>query len=502
MWFNITIPQAAMTPGSTKFLLKCLVIIWICGANFCHAQLATRRSVLGLPERIPPVSGLDPLPFPSEVYSLSQLIDIGEKNNPTTRIAWEQAKQAADDVGIARSALFPLLDFTVMALKGNLLFGLPPNISSAGVVKINTSIIEPALKLTWTVFDFGGNRASYDQAKSLALASKMALSSAHEKVALQVSQNYFKLLASKEQLRAAANSNESSDLLESSVREQYSNGLATIVQLNQAKAQRLSAYSQFVKAKGSVATGRVSLTASVGLLADKAVDIAPLENGPAAELIQSSATELVQRALAHRPDMLEAVEEVRASQYEVKQARSDFFPKITLDAEEQYTRTSNSPGSAAGVTAASANSTNGSTYLVELSLTWNLFDAGARRSRYRQAQSQVREAQDKLKSTKIETEQQVWSAYVGVLTSIRDEDAAKASLDAAKLSFRSAQVAYSTGTQDFTTLAQAQTSLAQAESSYAEARTKTLEQATELAYSTGNLVSTGPQVPKQTVGAQ
>ena len=42
-------------------------------------------------------------------YSLAELVDIAEQNNPTTRIAWEQAKQRAESLGIARSEYFPIL---------------------------------------------------------------------------------------------------------------------------------------------------------------------------------------------------------------------------------------------------------------------------------------------------------------------------------------------------------------------------------------------------------
>src|SRR3974377_1994676 len=48
----------------------------------------------------------------SHFYTLPELVDIAERNNPETRVAWEQAKQRAAAAGIARSALFP----TVAAL--------------------------------------------------------------------------------------------------------------------------------------------------------------------------------------------------------------------------------------------------------------------------------------------------------------------------------------------------------------------------------------------------
>src|SRR5215472_15121104 len=37
---------------------------------------------------------------PNHVYSLVELIDIAQRRNPATRVAWEQARQAAINVGI------------------------------------------------------------------------------------------------------------------------------------------------------------------------------------------------------------------------------------------------------------------------------------------------------------------------------------------------------------------------------------------------------------------
>ena len=46
---------------------------------------------------------------PDKVYDLPELIDIAERTNPQTRIAWERARQAAAGVGLTRSAYFPYL---------------------------------------------------------------------------------------------------------------------------------------------------------------------------------------------------------------------------------------------------------------------------------------------------------------------------------------------------------------------------------------------------------
>src|SRR5262249_49225691 len=46
---------------------------------------------------------------PDKIYDLPALIDIAERSNPRTRIAWERARQAAGALGLSQSAYFPFL---------------------------------------------------------------------------------------------------------------------------------------------------------------------------------------------------------------------------------------------------------------------------------------------------------------------------------------------------------------------------------------------------------
>src|SRR6266545_2651092 len=46
---------------------------------------------------------------PDTIYELPELIDIAERSNPITRVAWERARQAASAVGLSQSAYFPYL---------------------------------------------------------------------------------------------------------------------------------------------------------------------------------------------------------------------------------------------------------------------------------------------------------------------------------------------------------------------------------------------------------
>src|ERR1041385_8534028 len=44
---------------------------------------------------------------PRKTYNLAELIDIAERSNPETRVAWERARHAAAAVGLTASAYYP-----------------------------------------------------------------------------------------------------------------------------------------------------------------------------------------------------------------------------------------------------------------------------------------------------------------------------------------------------------------------------------------------------------
>src|SRR5436189_5165655 len=46
---------------------------------------------------------------PRKTYNLDELIDIAQRSNPETRVAWERARMAAAAVGLTESAYYPYI---------------------------------------------------------------------------------------------------------------------------------------------------------------------------------------------------------------------------------------------------------------------------------------------------------------------------------------------------------------------------------------------------------
>ena len=54
-------------------------------------------------------------PDPAKTYALADLINFAEQNNPETRVAWENAKVKAADLGVSKSTLYPTVAAAVVA---------------------------------------------------------------------------------------------------------------------------------------------------------------------------------------------------------------------------------------------------------------------------------------------------------------------------------------------------------------------------------------------------
>ena len=116
-----------------------------------------------------PALGLVPPPpalKPGHAYSLPELIDIAESNNPDTRVAWDAARNAALAVGIAEATYLPNVSANVVAgyqvsAGHNSAFGIGGNSSdhAKGVIS--------ALSAQWLLLDFGGRAAVVEAANQI-----------------------------------------------------------------------------------------------------------------------------------------------------------------------------------------------------------------------------------------------------------------------------------------------------------------------------------------------
>ena len=157
---------------------------------------------------------------PRKVYDLPELIDIAQRNNPATRIAWERARQAAEAVGLSQSTYYPylvasagagysraFLPFPSLSVddrplvqklvqasanpraalealqKENPNVALPPvSISGGGTLVLNSVASDATLSVKWLLIDFGQRRAMVDAAKQQLMMANVGFNATHQKI--------------------------------------------------------------------------------------------------------------------------------------------------------------------------------------------------------------------------------------------------------------------------------------------------------------------------------
>jgi TolC family type I secretion outer membrane protein len=429
-------------------------------------------------------------------YTLAELIDIAEHNNPRTRIAWERAKQRADQLGIARSTYFPVLAGAAVFADEHLINPFPKPLAPLGYTTVNIPVVEPELTLQYLIFDFGGRAARVDRAAAEKIAAGANFIQTNQDVAFRVSSAYYKLVTAQERLRATIETLKTAQTTQDAAEARLSNGRATLPDVLNARAETAQAIFDKESADGDDKVARVALTETLGVEPSPDIEIEDQSKGDLPSALTLPINELIERAMAGRPDLQAQAAEIRAADREVAAARAEFRPTIGFASSAGYQ--SIWPTSSYG----ELGSASKPVWSVGVSVDWRLFDGGARRNQLAAAESKQREARDELTEKRDQTTREVWTAYISFRTALRKQDAAVALLESATASYNASLDAYNYGVKNLIDVVTAEKQLAQARLSSVAARSQLLLEAVDLEFVTGNLLrslppSTKSEVPKK-----
>jgi len=417
--------------------------------------------------------GLDP----AKPYSLADLIDLAETHNPDTRLAWERARSQAAGLGIARSELYPTLAAAALSQtrRDEAFFGSRFNAQAL-------QDFEVVLDLSYTVFDFGARRGRINAAKAQLLAANFAFNDTHRNVIYQVEQSYYRLLSSMGQEEAARASLSNAETVQEAAEDRLAHGLATLPDVLEARSATAQAEYDLQSVLGAEQIAKGDLATAVGGRASLTIKVQPLDQVPMPDSVSDSVQDAIDRALSQRPDLMEQVAEIRSANGRVQEARSAYYPSLSLDA---------------GPTAQSVygvqspydwSHTAGLTGGLSFSLNWTIFDGGARKNRLLQARTNVQEAKAQAEVKRNQIADEVWTAYSNLNTALRQRQAAVALLQAASQSYDSALQSYNYGVRSLLDVTAAQRTLAQARSADVYARTQVLTSFADLAFRTGDSI--------------
>ncbi len=422
----------------------------------------------------------------AHTYSLAELIDLAERNNPRTRIAWERARQRADELGIAKSSYYPVLAGQAVFADQRIINPFPKPLAPRGYVMVEIPAVVPEVTLDYLIFDFGKRGARVDAATAEKLAAGANFIQANQDVAFRVASAFYQLLTQQERLAAAEATLKTAQTTADAAEFQLRNGRSTQPDVLNARAEAAQAVFDRESADGDEKIARVTLTEAVGVDPSPNIIIDAANSAPLPSDLAASIDALIDRAMVNRPDLAAQVAEIRAADDAIKAARSEYWPKIVL--EGAAAQTSIWPTADYG----QLGNASQPTWSAALAIQWRLFDGGERKNEVAKAESKKREAQDELREKKDQATRQVWTAYIAFRTALRKEQAAVALLDSASASYSASLDAYKYGVKNLIDVVTAERQLAQARLSGVSARSQLFLETVDLEFVTGNLLRNGP----------
>jgi outer membrane protein TolC len=414
---------------------------------------------------------------PNKAYSLAELIDLAEAHNPETRVAWEGARAQGAALGIARSELYPTL--SAVALSGVDRQEVPLGLR---FYRFTVPVDQATLDLNYTIFDFGARRGRIAAESARLLAANFGFNDVHRKLIFQVEETYYRLLNASAQDAAARASLANAIAVQQAAEERLRDGLATLPDVLEARSATAQSQYDLQAILGAEETARGDLATALGTPAATMIHVEPLSEAPTPESIGDTVEQATNRALDQRPDLQAEVAGIRVAEAQRKEARAAYYPSLDFKAnaigQSLYFQQQTLPwGHTADLTGGLA-----------LSLSWTVFDGGARRNRLMQAEAEIRRAQSQVSAGRDSAEDEVWSAYSNLNTAFRQREAATALLDSPTQSYAAALESYNYGVRNLLDVTAAQKVLAQARSADILARTQVLTALADLAFRCGDSI--------------
>lgn len=451
-----------------------------------------------------PPSGLKPmalsdappdLPKQDEPYSLAELIDIALRNNPQTKITWEQARSAAAAYGQVQSQFFPAIsgDFFYERARQPSFTAVTPgaDVITSGIQNPNAtttlnnvtvidqyfSIWGPELTATWLLWDFGTLRATSEAARQALYNADWTHNDSILVLLQMIMTDFYSYLYQKMLLVADVANIETARLTLEAAQTGFDSGVQDVSDVLQAKTQLLQNQTTWAAQQQNVEVSYATLLSDMGLPANIKLMTQEMPTAlPNNDLIPPLET-MIQVALYNRPDLLAAEANFRSKAESLKAAERQWLPQVnyTFNLGKNYY--------------------NGGlhdkyNFISEFTVSMPLFQGFYYRNAIKIARANKRAAEEQMKQTELDMIKQVTTSHFNVHVAFETLQFATAYLKAAEEEFNVVLNQYKQGVTTIINVISSQSSLIDARASQANAFQQWYTSLANLAYSTGILSPT------------
>src|SRR6478752_1725688 len=407
---------------------------------------------------------------PRKTYNLAELIDIAQRSNPETRVAWERARMAAAAVGLTESAYYPYIVAAAVGGYDRAFIPFPtlrttqrppangnlPNVEivGGGTLITESLLARAELNAKWLLIDFGERNAIRAAAREKLMMANVGFNGTHQKIVFDVTDRFYQLGTARQKVMVTHSALDAAKTVEEAAQARFDTGLATKPELLQAQQQSAQSNFDLQASLGAESDARVALIESIGLLPTVSLKVADLpEKNRLNAQTEDSVGDLITKALAQRPDLVAKLANVRSKEYEIRKIRAEYYPKVTLDTHLTETDLQ--------VSVSKSDYFGGTRPTFGAFLTMNvpIFDGFARRHKLDMADADLHQAEDELAGARDSAARDVWKAYTGYRTALKKQDAAEKLLTASKSAFDAVLDSYKQGLSTYTEVVTAERNL-------------------------------------------
>src|SRR5258707_9432037 len=259
---------------------------------------------------------------PRKTYNLAEQIEIAQRSNPETRVAWERARMAAAAVGLTESAYYPYIvaaaaggydrafvPFPQLRTKlqppptnGNL-----PNVEivGGGTLLTESLLARAELNAKWLLIDFGERNAIRAAAREKLMMANVGFNGTHQKIVFDVTDRFYQLGTARQKVMVTQSALDAAKTVEQAALATFDTGIATKPELLQAKNESTQSNFDLQASLGAETDARVALIESIGLLPTVQLKVADLSPRSVLDSqSEDSVGELITKAFAQRPDLV------------------------------------------------------------------------------------------------------------------------------------------------------------------------------------------------------
>lgn len=422
-----------------------------------------------------------------QVYQLPELIDIAQMQNPDTRIAWQQARQAALGVGMAEATFLPMISASVIGGYQRTRTPLPYDIDGQHDLDTTGSAVVPALALQWLIFDFGQRSALQQAAKHTSYAANVAFNGMHQKIIYDVTRSYYQYGAAQSRRKIAQETLRNSQKILDAALARNKNGVATTVEVAQARQQVAQSELNRVVAQGTERDAWQALLAAMGISASSQIKIGYAEDKPLPQTASAPTQQMIKLALSQRPDVLATYAAAQAATAGIKAAEADFLPKVYLASavaggDGRFDMQGLPP---------IGQQTSSSSIL--LGVTVPLYDGGIRAARVKEAESRAAVANETFQKTQEAAVREIIVAADTLQSALEANQAALNLVKTAFITYDAALESYRNGVGTITVANEAANGLLYAQQMSTDAHAAALIAAANLAFVMGKMTHVDPE---------